>query len=54
LALAAPRPLWLAGEAGEPALVADAYRAAGKADMLTAFGGNASQKEAAVIEWLLK
>ena len=55
LALAAPQSLWLAGEGSTiPPLVAAAYRAAGKADALTAFDGPAEKKEAAAVDWLLK
>jgi hypothetical protein len=54
LAVGAPQPLWLAGEGSEPELVSGLYRAAGKADRLTAFTGEASQKETAAARWLLK
>jgi hypothetical protein len=54
LALGAPHALWLAGEGAQPALVADAYKAAGKPDQLTAFSGDVAQKEAAAADWLLK
>jgi hypothetical protein len=54
LALGAPHPLWLAGERTEPAIVANAYRASGQTKQLTVFSGEASQKEAAAVEWLLK
>jgi len=54
LALSAPHPLWLAGEGSKPALVSDVYRAAGQADRLTTFTGEASQKETAAAKWLLK
>jgi hypothetical protein len=54
LALGAPQPLWLAGEGKDPALVADAYHAAGKEKQLTAYTGEASQKELAAAKWLLK
>jgi hypothetical protein len=54
LALGAPHPLWLAGEGSEPALVSAAYRATGQSDRLSTFDGDSSQKEAAVVEWLLK
>jgi hypothetical protein len=52
LALGAPHPLWLAGEGPEPALIAAAYRATGQRGKLTAYTGDASQKETAAIEWL--
>ncbi len=51
LALGAPQPLWLAGEGSEPALVSASYRGAKE---LTTFAGEASQKETAASEWLLK
>ncbi len=54
LALGAPHSLWLAGEGGQPVLVSDLYKVAGKMDQLTAFAGEAAQKQAAAIEWLLK
>ena len=54
IALAAPHPLWLAGEGQEPEIVAAAYRAASKADELTTFTGEAAQKEASAVQWLLK
>lgn len=54
LALAAPQPLWLAGEGSRPELVADLYRGAGGADQLTVFTGEVSQKEAAAAKWLLR
>ena len=54
LALNAPQPLWLAGEGKEPAVVSGLYRAAGHSAQLTAFSGDAGQKENAAVEWLLK
>ena len=54
LALGAPHALWLAGEAAEAPLVLDAYQSAGKMKELTVFTGEASKKEAAAVEWLLK
>jgi len=54
LALHAPRPLWLAGEGPEPALVTAAYRATSSADGLVTFTGDAAQQEAAASPWLLK
>ena len=54
LALHAPRPLWLAGEAQEPAIITAAYRAASQADTLVTFTGEAAQQEAAAGQWLLK
>ena len=47
LSLSAPQPLWLSGEGEKPELVSDLYRAAGHADRLTAFTGEASRKEMA-------
>ena len=54
LALNAPRPLWLAGESEEPAIITAAYRAASRPDGLVLFSGKAAQKEGAAAEWLLK
>ncbi|HWB07868.1 MAG TPA: acetylxylan esterase [Pirellulales bacterium] len=55
LALAAPRPLWLAGEKGNsPALVRDAYRAAGQAGNLTEYTGEESRQASEAVSWLLK
>ena len=54
LALHAPRPLWLAGEGQEPAIITAAYRAASSADGLVTFTGDAAQQEAAAGLWLLK
>jgi dienelactone hydrolase len=54
LALHAPRPLWLAGEGADPALVTAAYRAAASGDGLVTFTGDAAQQEAAAGLWLLK
>ena len=54
LALHAPRPLWLAGEGPEPAVITAAYRAAPSADGLETFTGDASQQETAAGLWLLK
>ncbi len=54
LALRAPRPLWLAGEGPEPALITAAYHAATSPDELVTFTGDAAQQEAAAGQWLLK
>ena len=53
IALSVPHSLWLAGEGKEPEIVAAAYRAASNADELTPFTGEAAQKEASAVEWLL-
>ncbi|MBI4626170.1 MAG: hypothetical protein HY736_23480 [Verrucomicrobia bacterium] len=53
MALNAPHPLWLAGESKEPEIAAAAYRAASKAGEFARFTGEAAQKEAAAIAWLL-
>lgn len=53
-ALAAPQPLWLAGDANEPPLVTEAYRAAPQKNRLTLFTGEAPQKETAAAAWLLE
>ena len=54
LALNAPRPLWLAGEGQDPAIISAAYRAASQTDGLVTFTGEAARQEAAAAEWLLK
>jgi dienelactone hydrolase len=54
LALGAPHRLWLAGEEKEPGLVSQAYAAAAKPQQLTVFTGDASQAQAAAVEWLSK
>ncbi|NLS94974.1 MAG: acetylxylan esterase [Planctomycetaceae bacterium] len=54
LAIRAPRPLWLAGEGPEPALITAAYHAATSPDELVTFTGDAAQQEAAAGLWLLK
>ena len=55
LALAAPTPLWLAGE-GEtgPDIVAEAYQATGKRSALEAFAGGSEKRADAAIKWLLE
>jgi hypothetical protein len=53
LALAAPTPLWLAGEGKNgPAIVAEAYQATGKRSALNAIAEDASSD--AAITWLLE
>ncbi len=52
LALGAPHPLWLAGEAQEPEVVANLYRASGKSGQLTLAGATANPQDAAA--WLLR
>ena len=54
IALAAPQPLWLAGEGKEPEIVAAAYRGAPKADALATYTGDGAEKEASAVQWLLK
>ncbi len=55
MALAAPTPLWIAGEASaSPDVIAAAYRAAGGQQALTAFGGEAAKKAGEAVQWLLK
>jgi hypothetical protein len=54
IALNAPRPLWLAGEGAEPALITAVYRAAAKDEGLVTYTGAAAEQEAAAGEWLLK
>jgi hypothetical protein len=46
--------LWLAGEASDPPIVADAYRTAGQKDRLTVFTGEPSQKVSAAVAWLVE
>ena len=54
LAVAAPLPLWLAGEGqGGPKLVQDAYTAAGGSEEMTAFAGKPAEIEAAAVKWIL-
>lgn len=50
LALNAPHPLWLAGEGAQPAIVADAYQAAGQKQKLSVAAGQGSALDAAA--WL--
>jgi hypothetical protein len=53
LALAAGRPLWLAGETADGAgLVAQAYRAAGQEAKLQRFEGAGEEVPQAVVRWL--
>ena len=54
LALGAPHKLWLAGEGKDPEVVGGIYRAAGKAEALSVFHGEAGQKAAAAVAWLLE
>ena len=54
IALNAPRPLWLAGEGQEPAVVTDAYHTASQADNLVTFTGEAAEQVATASQWLLK
>ena len=54
LALAAPTPLWLAGEGKEaPPIVKAAFAAAGKAENLTTFSGASQDAAVQAVEWLL-
>jgi hypothetical protein len=52
LALAAPQPLWLAGEGIDPALVADVYRISEKPSHLHVFRGEPADEITAAAEWL--
>ena len=55
LALAAPHPLWLAGEGPEAhPLVKAAYAAAGRPDDVQPYRGNPPEAAAAAVDWLLK
>jgi dienelactone hydrolase len=54
LALAAPRPLWIAGEdGGTPDLVTSCYSAAGQPQGVTSFSGKNEDVPLAAVEWLL-
>lgn len=54
LALLAPRPLWLAGEGPDPAIVNAAYRNAAAAEQLVTFTGEPAGQAVAAAPWLLK
>ena len=54
LALAAPLPLWISGEAKTPAVVEVAYDASGKAKHLTLHVGNRASATSAAVKWLMK
>jgi dienelactone hydrolase len=55
LALAAPVELWLAGEGKEaPQIIRAAYGAAGAADKLTIYSGDAKETAKAATAWLLQ
>ncbi len=55
LALAAPKPLWLATTADTlPPAIDAAYRASGKRASVTQFAGPDTEKLSAVVQWLLK
>jgi len=55
MALAAPTPLWIAGEGSAPPdATAAAYRATSGWQALTAFGGEATKKPEEATGWLLK
>ena len=54
IALNAPRPLWLAGEGQEPAMITAAYRAASQAGGVVTFTGEAGKQQAAASQWLLE
>ena len=54
LAVAAPGPLWLAGEGAKtPSLVAAAYQASGGMKNVVSFRGEQEQLHEAAIKWLL-
>ena len=54
VALAAPQPLWLAGEGGTvPPLMTAAYQAAGGAAEVTSYDGPKRDVPAAAVRWLL-
>lgn len=55
IALAAPTPLWLAGEgATAPNVVAAAYQATGAPQALTLADGDAAKRTDKAVQWLLK
>ncbi len=55
IALSAPHPLWLAGEGDTlPQVISAAYRVVGQPVTATAYSGDATAKESAAVEWLLK
>lgn len=55
IALAAPTPLWLAGEAASPPnVVAAAYQAAGRQQKLTVAEGETAKRTDEAVQWLLK
>ncbi len=55
IALAAPRPIWLAGEGAQtPTLATAAYQAAGEPTKITLYNGDEDEKESAAIKWLLR
>jgi len=54
LAVAAPAPLWLAGEGGSiPTIVSAAYQASGHRNLLTTFDGKPEEAPGAAVSWLL-
>ena len=54
IALIAPHPLWLSGEAAAPAPIGEAYSAAGKADRATVHTGDKKEATVKAVDWLLK
>ena len=55
LALAAPKPIWLAGEGVRaPSVVAAAYETSGSPGNLTVFPRDGAEKERAAVAWLLR
>ena len=52
LGMGAPQALWLAGEGSSPELVADLYRAAGRAKQLEVHTGTGGSLESAASDWL--
>jgi dienelactone hydrolase len=55
LALCAPHAMWLAGEGKDgPAIVSEAYQAAGQRGRLTCWAGDKQDAASAAVEWLLK
>jgi hypothetical protein len=55
LALAAPLPVWLAGEGDSlPASVAAAYQAAGALEQVELWSGDVAERDHSAVEWVLQ
>lgn len=53
LALAAPRQLWLAGEANVPTFASAAYKSADAADKVSLYKGDANSAADAAVQWIM-